>query len=146
MPVYGFIYDYGRDNLLQGGKSFSSIEGTSVVQSSTDLVNEKLTFYAFHSQPRTQALTNALQVWRIRCPGSAAIGLANVLRVDWTVVWNIVPNHGIVRPAIQSVKAPEQVFTFSTNQRSLSSNSDPRWGHVHFVSVPTFFIVKFLPH
>ena len=80
MPVYGFIYDYGRDNLLQGGKSFSSIEGTSVVQSSTDLVNEKLTFCMHFPIPSQEheALTNALQVWRIRCPGSAAIGLANV--------------------------------------------------------------------
>ena len=31
IPVYGFIYDYGRDNLLQGGKEFGAIEGTDSV-------------------------------------------------------------------------------------------------------------------
>ena len=41
IPVYGFIYDYGRDNLLQGGKDFGAIEGLTPVQTSEDLVNEK---------------------------------------------------------------------------------------------------------
>ena len=77
MPVYGFIYDYGRDNLLQGGKEFGAIEGTNPVQVSTELVNEKLTF-ACISIPTTEldALHDALQTWRIRCPGSAAVGLS----------------------------------------------------------------------
>lgn len=80
MPVYGFIYDFGRDNLLQGGKSFGSIEGTTPVKASTGLVNEKLTF-CMHFPIPTKELDNlreALQQWRIRCPGSAAVGLANV--------------------------------------------------------------------
>jgi myo-inositol-1(or 4)-monophosphatase len=80
MPVYGFIYDYGRDNLLQGGKEFGSIEGTIPVRATTDLVNEKLTFCMHFPIPtaKLDALREALQVWRIRCPGSAAIGLSNV--------------------------------------------------------------------
>ena len=51
MPIYGFIYDYGRDNLLQGGKEFGSIEGSEPVQASTDLINEKLTFV--HALPHS---------------------------------------------------------------------------------------------
>ena len=80
MPVYGFIYDYGRDNLLQGGKAFGSIEGTTPVRASTELVNEKLTFCMHFPIPSTEldALRQALQTWRIRCPGSAAVGLSNV--------------------------------------------------------------------
>jgi myo-inositol-1(or 4)-monophosphatase len=80
MPVYGFIYDYGRDNLLQGGKKFGAIEGTNPVQASTKLVNEKLTFCMHFPIPTTEldALHDALQIWRIRCPGSAAVGLSNV--------------------------------------------------------------------
>jgi myo-inositol-1(or 4)-monophosphatase len=80
MPVYGFIYDYGRDNLLQGGKMFGAIEGTTPVKSSVGLVNEKLTFCMHFPIPVKQldTLHEALQIWRIRCPGSAAVGLANV--------------------------------------------------------------------
>ena len=80
MPVYGFIYDYGRDNLLQGGKEYGAIEGTNAVFSATELVNEKLTYCMhFPIPPKSlEALTSALGVWRIRCPGSAAVGLANV--------------------------------------------------------------------
>lgn len=80
MPVYGFIYDFGRDNLLQGGKSFGSIEGITPVRASTELVNEKLTFCMHFPIPtkELESLSNALQEWRIRCPGSAAVGLANV--------------------------------------------------------------------
>jgi myo-inositol-1(or 4)-monophosphatase len=80
IPVYGFIYDYGRDNLLQGGKEFGAIEGTESVLAATELVNEKLTFCMHFPIPphELQALTPALGIWRIRCPGSAAVGLANV--------------------------------------------------------------------
>ena len=80
LPVYGFIYDYGRDNLLQGGKGFGTIEGTQPVQASTELVNEKLTFCMHFPIPQKslKSLTNSLAIWRIRCPGSAAVGLANV--------------------------------------------------------------------
>ena len=80
MPVYGFIYDYGRDNLLQGGKEFGSIEGTKPVHAATNLVNEKLTFCMHFPIPSQSLkdLSGALGTWRIRCPGSAAVGLANV--------------------------------------------------------------------
>tara|TARA_B100001093_G_scaffold286396_1_gene273554 strand:- start:95 stop:940 length:846 start_codon:yes stop_codon:yes gene_type:complete len=79
-PVYGFIYDYGRDNLLQGGQAFGSIEGNCPVQSATELVNEKLTFCMHFPIPSKEldSLRDALQEWRIRCPGSAAMGLSNV--------------------------------------------------------------------
>ena len=80
MPIYGFIYDYGRDNLLQGGKDFGSIEGTNPAQAATQLVNEKLTYCMHFPIPAQslEALKQALGVLRIRCPGSAAVGLANV--------------------------------------------------------------------
>ena len=80
LPVYGFIYDYGRDNLLQGGPQFGAIEGDRPVHAAQSLVNEKLTFCMHFPIPVDQlnALNEALQVWRIRCPGSAAVGLANV--------------------------------------------------------------------
>ena len=68
MPVYGFIYDYGRDNLLQGGKEFGAIEGTNPVQASTELVNEKLTFCISLSPTELDALHDALQTWLSDAP------------------------------------------------------------------------------
>ena len=80
VPVYGFIYDYGRDNLLQGGQATGSMEGSTPVHAATNLVNEKLTFCMHFPIPTDalDALREVLQEWRIRCPGSAAMGLANV--------------------------------------------------------------------
>jgi myo-inositol-1(or 4)-monophosphatase len=80
MPVYGFIYDYGRDNLLQGGPCVGAFEGEQVVRASEKLVNEKLTFCMHFPIPTADLddLRESLQEWRIRCPGSAAMGLANV--------------------------------------------------------------------
>jgi myo-inositol-1(or 4)-monophosphatase len=80
MPVYGFIYDYGRDNLLQGGPCVGALEGDREVHASNELVNEKLTFCMHFPIPTADldALRESLQEWRIRCPGSAAMGLANV--------------------------------------------------------------------
>ena len=80
VPVYGFIYDYGRDNLLQGGPSVGSVEGDRIVHVSEKLVNEKLTFCMHFPIPTADLdlLRGVLQEWRIRCPGSAAVGLANV--------------------------------------------------------------------
>jgi myo-inositol-1(or 4)-monophosphatase len=80
VPVYGFIYDYGRDNLLQGGPLIGSYEGQTPIQATTGLVNEKLTFCMHFPIPTSDldALREALEEWRIRCPGSAAMGLANV--------------------------------------------------------------------
>jgi myo-inositol-1(or 4)-monophosphatase len=80
VPVYGFIYDYGRDNLLQGGQATGSMEGSTPVHAATNLVNEKLTFCMHFPIPTDDldSLREVLQEWRIRCPGSAAMGLANV--------------------------------------------------------------------
>jgi myo-inositol-1(or 4)-monophosphatase len=81
IPVFGFIYDHGRDDLLQGGPGFGAFEGNELIRSANDaLVNEKLTF-CMHFPIPTDALDrlrDKLSVWRIRCPGSAAVGLANV--------------------------------------------------------------------
>ena len=79
MPVYGFIYDYGRDNLLQGGPKVGSYECDRRVQAAKELVNEKLTFCMHFPIPsrELESLKEVLQEWRIRCPGSAAMGLAN---------------------------------------------------------------------
>lgn len=80
MPVYGFIYDYGRDNLLQGGPKVGSYECDRRVRAAKELVNEKLTFCMHFPIPsrELESLKEVLQEWRIRCPGSAAMGLANV--------------------------------------------------------------------
>ena len=67
-PIYGFIYDYGRDIILQGGKKFGSIEGNTPVKASTELVNEKLTFCTLpHSHKR------------VGCPTWCFTGLENTL-------------------------------------------------------------------
>ena len=65
---------------MQGGKTFGAIEGTQAVKVSQELVNEKLTFCMHFPIPTTvlRKLSSALEIWRIRCPGSAAVGLANV--------------------------------------------------------------------
>ena len=81
MPVFGFIYDNGRDVLLQGGPGFGSFEGNQPITASTDaLVNEKLTFCMHFPIPADalDRLRDKLTTWRIRCPGSAAVGFANV--------------------------------------------------------------------
>ena len=61
-------------------RSTGSIEGSTPVHAATDLVNEKLTFCMHFPIPTgdLDALREVLQEWRIRCPGSAAVGLANV--------------------------------------------------------------------
>ena len=80
IPVYGFIYDYSRDKLLQGGQGFGSMEGNTPVHAAKGLVNEKLTFCMHFPIPTADldALRPKLMEWRIRCPGSAALGMANV--------------------------------------------------------------------
>ncbi len=80
VPVYGFIYDFGRDNLLQGGPELGSMEGPRTIHAAESLVNEKLTLCMHFPIPLADLdrMREVLQVWRIRCPGSAAIGLANV--------------------------------------------------------------------
>jgi len=79
-PIYGFIYDYSRDKLLQGGPGLGAIEGDTPVRAATELVNEKLTFCMHFPIPTADldTLRPKLMEWRIRCPGSAAMGLANV--------------------------------------------------------------------
>lgn len=82
MPVFGFIYDHGRDVLLQGGPGFGSFEGDEpiTVAAHDGLVNEKLTFCMHFPIPghALERLRGRLSEWRIRCPGSAAVGLSNV--------------------------------------------------------------------
>ena len=81
MPVFGFIYDHGRDILLQGGPGFGSFEGNDAIRAANDaLVNEKMTFCMHFPIPpdALDQLRDRLSEWRIRCPGSAAVGLANV--------------------------------------------------------------------
>ncbi len=81
MPVFGFIYDHGRDILLQGGPGFGSFEGNDAIRAAHDaLVNEKMTFCMHFPIPpdALDQLRGRLSEWRIRCPGSAAVGLANV--------------------------------------------------------------------
>ena len=107
-PVYGFIYDYGRDNLLHGGPELGSFEGKNPVQAATKLVNEKLTFCMHFPIPieKLNSLGDALQEWRIRCPGSAAMGLANVAtgRLDGCLEfrskpWDCAAGHAICEGA-----------------------------------------------
>ena len=108
VPVYGFIYDYGRDNLLQGGPVVGSIEGDRRVYASENLVNEKLTFCMHFPIPTADldSLHDVLQEWRIRCPGSAAVGLANVAtgRLDGCLEfrskpWDCAAGHAICEGA-----------------------------------------------
>ena len=108
MPVYGFIYDNGRDLLLQGGPDFGAVEGSNPISAATDLVNEKLTFCMHFPIPSEaqDKLREALTTWRIRCPGSAAVGLANVAagRLDGCIEyrskpWDSAAGHPICRGA-----------------------------------------------
>ena len=108
MPVYGFIYDNGRDLLLQGGPTFGAVEGESPIRAATDLVNEKLTFCMHFPIPSKaqEKLQEALTIWRIRCPGSAAVGLSNVAagRLDGCIEyrskpWDCAAGHPICRGA-----------------------------------------------
>ena len=95
IPVFGFIYENGRDVLLQGGPDFGSVEGDSPVSASTAMVNEKLTFCMhFPIPPEAQdKFREPLSKWRIRCPGSAAVGLANVAagRLDGCIEYRSKP-------------------------------------------------------
>ncbi len=95
MPVFGFIYDNGRDALLQGGPGFGSFEGNEPIASTDSLVNEKLTFCMHFPIPEDalDRLRECLTVWRIRCPGSAAVGLSNVAagRLDGSLEYRSKP-------------------------------------------------------
>lgn len=131
MPVYGFIYDNGRDLLLQGGPSFGAVEGDSPITAATDLVNEKLTFCMHFPIPSEaqDKLKEALTIWRIRCPGSAAVGLANVAagRLDGCIEyrskpWDCAAGHPICRGAGAEFHFLEEACfpmkTFSTSMPS----------------------------
>ena len=106
IPVYGFIYDYGRDNLLQGGPLVGSIEGNRSVQASPQLVNEKLTFCMHFPIPTSDldALREVLQEWRIRCPGSAAVGWQMWLLADWMDASSLGQSLGTVQLDMQFAK------------------------------------------
>ena len=106
-PIYGFIYDYGRDIILQGGKKFGSMKNTPVA--STELVNEKLTF-CMHFPIPTKSWMPYMVLYRI----GEYVALGRLLwdwlmsqLVAWMVAWNFAPSHGTVPPDSQSAK--EQV-------------------------------------
>ena len=95
IPVYGIIYDNGRDCILQGGPETGSVEGSTRLSVAKDIVNEKLTFCMHFPIPSEaqEKFRHALETWRIRCPGSAAVGLANVAagRLDGCIEYRSKP-------------------------------------------------------
>ena len=112
IPVYGFIYDYGRDNLLQGGKDFGAIEGLTPVQTSEDLVNEKLTF-CMHFPIPTDALDSlreSLQIWRSVAQALLQLGFPMLLRDGSMVALNTAPNLGTVLQGFRFAKVLAQLF------------------------------------
>ena len=114
MPVYGFIYDYGRDNLLQGGKEFGSVEGTKPVHAATNLVNEKLTF-CMHFPFLPSPLTTFRVHWALGvfdAPDQPQSALPMWQLGDLMVVLNIAPNRGIVRQATQFARDRVPLFIF----------------------------------
>lgn len=77
-PVYGFIYDYSRDRLVQGGPGFGLLDGTSRASVSQSPPDPRKSV-AGMSFPMTAGDLRRLGPWlessRLRVTGSAALNL-----------------------------------------------------------------------
>jgi myo-inositol-1(or 4)-monophosphatase len=77
-PVYGMVYDFSRDTLIQGGPGFGLYDGCRKIAMSEDQLDQHALF-ALHfplSSEDILALTPLLNRYRIRSFGSSALNLA----------------------------------------------------------------------
>lgn len=78
MPVYGFIYDYARDRIIEGGAGLGLKVGTRRIHRKfPEMTNQSIIALHFplsrHRQDLIQPLT---ETYRVRATGSCALNLA----------------------------------------------------------------------
>lgn len=110
-PIYGFIYDLSRKRLIQGGPKHPTQDGNDrgKVKSAESFVEKKQRLIALHfpvSTAQLEQLKPVLTEQRIRCIGSAALGLAHAAIgkldgcIDYKVkVWDVAAGYALLRGA-----------------------------------------------
>lgn len=107
-PIYGFIYDHGRDRLIHGGPGQGLWDGRQRIRPvDTPLHPQTLIGTQFpHSEQIYHALQPLLTRYRVRSLGSAALALAYTAlgildgSVDYRVrVWDIAAGYALMGAA-----------------------------------------------
>ena len=81
VPVYGFLYDYGRDRLIEGGPGLGLMDGESKARPFVQrpLDEQSIIGLAFPLQgPYAEGLHRLAGEFHVRCMGSGALTLAYV--------------------------------------------------------------------
>ena len=108
-PVYGFIYDYARDRIVEGGAGFPLLDGGTKVVPSAPPCTPRTGVLGMHfplPAEQTLALHDLLSTYRVRSLGSAALNLAYTALgfldgcVDFKVkVWDLAAGHALMEAA-----------------------------------------------
>lgn len=126
VPIYGFVYDFARSRLIEGGPGYGLLDGHRRVSPPQPPLSRQ-SLIGFHFPlPAEQAAhwLPLLQRSRLRSLGSGALHLAYVAlgfldgMVDFRVkVWDIAAGHALVRAAnrrflfLQTDPFPMRTFT-----------------------------------
>ncbi|MBC2593578.1 inositol monophosphatase [Ruficoccus amylovorans] len=105
-PVYGYIYDYARRTLIEGGEGEGVLDGTHRCRVLADEPTVQSHFATnFPFDPADMALTRELfEQYRVRCFGSAAMNLAYTATgkleacLDFRVkVWDVAAGFAMIK-------------------------------------------------
>lgn len=114
-PVYGFVYDFSRDSLVQGGPGYGLFDGCQkVVLDGEEAHASHLIGMHFPLGEEGEALAPLLREYRIRSLGSSTLSLTYVALgkflgvVDYRVkVWDIAAAVALCRAVQIEVHFPE---------------------------------------
>jgi len=108
MPVYGFVFDYARNRLIEGGPGFGVTDGASTARVAPGpLDSQSIVSLHFPLSPEDQqALAGLMGHYRIRCLGSGTLNLAYAAIgktagvIDFKVkVWDIAAATALIQGA-----------------------------------------------
>ncbi len=140
-PLYGFIYDHGRDTLIHGGPRIGIWDGSRRVKPENVPLHPQTIFGTQfpHSESIYDALKPLLTRYRVRCLGSATLAMAYTALgildgcIDYRVrVWDIAAAYALMRES-----GRECVFVdwevFPLNEFHVSQPQTP-----YFAGTPEF--------
>lgn len=124
-PVYGLVYDYARDRLIEGGPGCPLLDGGRRVHAHNRALDERSSVIGMHfplPAPVIDPLTPVLTRYRLRSLGSGALNLAYTAIglldgcIDFKVkVWDIAACVALLRAADYSfVPLGETAFPLKT--------------------------------
>lgn len=145
-PVYGFVYDFSRDKLIEGGPGQPLLDGAKPCQPSTEpFTHQSLCAVHFPLEAsQLRALVPLLERQRIRCLGSSALNLAwsAIGKLDGCVdfkvhVWDIAAAVALLMAGEGKItylsENPFPLNTFRTNAAPIQfyAGSKPFCTYVH---------------